>query len=310
MDFVTIDRYFALACAASLRRAELKPSGSLFMDFKHKVLTLAALAVCGAAHAGPFILAGTDADDHGSVSAGVNQDGWFFMQRALENLAPGVTNSNTTVYVLGSSLGEATNAATSAFNLSSLAGAGGWTLTFVDGVTDITNFFGVGGGLSSAGIIMLDSGSNVGGGITGAELTVLSTNAGLINSFVGGGGGLFSQANGYSWLQPLVPGIVVNSDQESGLALTAAGNAAFPGLTNSDLSSGPYHQNFDNFGAIPVLATGIGSFAGYDVILGASGGSITDPTVPPPIPEPSTYALMLAGLGLVAYVARRRREPS
>jgi PEP-CTERM motif len=280
------------------------------MNFKLRVLAFTAMAVCGTAQAGPFILAGTDADDHGSVLAGVNQDGWFFMQRALENLAPGVTNGNTTVVVLGSSTGEATNAATSAFNLSNLAGAGGWTLSFVDGVTDITNFFGVGGGLSGAGIIMLDSGGNVGGGITAAELAVLSTNANLINTFVGGGGGLFSQANGYSWLQPLVPGIVVNSDQESGLALTAAGSAAFPGLTNADLSSGPYHQNFDNFGSIPVLATGIGNFAGYDVILGASGGSITDPTVPPPIPEPSTYALMLAGLGLVAYVARRRRGPN
>ena len=27
---------------------------------------------------------------------------------------------------------------------------------------------------------------------------------------------------------------------------------------------------------------------------------------PAPIPEPSTYALMLAGLGIVAYAARRR----
>ena len=26
-----------------------------------------------------------------------------------------------------------------------------------------------------------------------------------------------------------------------------------------------------------------------------------------PVPEPETYALMLSGLGLIAYVARRRR---
>jgi hypothetical protein len=30
--------------------------------------------------------------------------------------------------------------------------------------------------------------------------------------------------------------------------------------------------------------------------------------IPSPVPEPSTYALMLAGLGLVAWVARRRRK--
>ena len=29
--------------------------------------------------------------------------------------------------------------------------------------------------------------------------------------------------------------------------------------------------------------------------------------VPPPIPEPETYAMMLAGLGLMASVARRRK---
>lgn len=41
------------------------------------------------AQAGPFILAGTDADDHGFANASGNQDGWFFMQRALENLEIG-----------------------------------------------------------------------------------------------------------------------------------------------------------------------------------------------------------------------------
>ena len=65
-------------------------------------LAAASLMASSAAFAGPFILAGTDADDHGSVSGGVNQDGWFFMQRALENLATDVTNGNTTVAFLGS----------------------------------------------------------------------------------------------------------------------------------------------------------------------------------------------------------------
>ncbi len=272
---------------------------------KKRSIAAAVLLATGAAQAGPFILAGTDADDHGSVSGGANQDGWFFMQRALENIAPGVTNGNKKLVVLGSSAGEATNAATSAFNLSSLVGAG-WSLSFVDTVLGITSFFGTPAtGLNTAGIVMLDSGDNVGGGITAAELAVVTTNANALNSFVGGGGGLFSQANGYAWLQPLVPGIVVNSRQESGLALTGAGTAAFPGLLNQDLSSGPYHENFDNFGSLPVLATGIGALASLEVILGAGSGSITDPT--PAIPEPSTYALMLGGLAAIVAVARRRR---
>jgi len=43
---------------------------------------------CSPSYAGPFILAGTDADDHGSATASANVDGWLFMQKVLENLAP------------------------------------------------------------------------------------------------------------------------------------------------------------------------------------------------------------------------------
>ena len=274
-----------------------------------RMSTVAAAALlAGAAHAGPFILAGTDADDHGSFSAGANQAGWLFMQRALENLAPGVTNTNMVVYSLGStnsgSSTDAFDAALSAFSNSALVGLG-WTFQSIDGAANIAAFLQA--GAAGAGIIMLDSGSNVTGGLTVDERTALSTNASFLNTFVGGGGGLFSQANGYGWLSALVPTLGVANDQETGLTLTAAGNAAFPGLTDGNLSAGPYHQIFTNVGSIPVLATGIGSFTGYNVIIGSSGGSITDPTPVGAIPEPSTYALMLGGLGIVAFVARRRR---
>lgn len=87
-------------------------------------LTVATALGASSAMAGPFILAGTDADDHGFANASGNQDGWLFMQKVLENLAPGVTNGNKTVVILGST-SSANTAASSAFNLSSLAGAGG-----------------------------------------------------------------------------------------------------------------------------------------------------------------------------------------
>ena len=80
----------------------------------------ASLFAATAAHAGPFILAGTDADDHGNVSGTTNQAGWLFMQKALENIAVGVTTGTKNVTILGSG-GKAFSAAAAAFDNSSLS---------------------------------------------------------------------------------------------------------------------------------------------------------------------------------------------
>ena len=128
-----------------------------------KPITVAALAaafVAGLALApttslaGPYILAGTDADDHGFANAGGNQDGWFFMQRAIENLAPGVTNGSKFVVSLGSSAGQALNAAQSAFNLSILPSLG-YTFQNIDGAANINTFLSAGASAAAA-IIMLE----------------------------------------------------------------------------------------------------------------------------------------------------------
>lgn len=254
------------------------------------------------AYAGPFILSGTDADDHGSATAAANLDGWLYMQKVLENLAPAVTNGNTVVVSLGSNPGStAGDAAASAFEKSSLPGLG-WTFQTVNGAADITTF--LSGGAAGAGIIMLDSGSNVGGGASSAELDAIAADAASLNTFVGNGGGLFSQANGFGFLGALGLGVTVANESDTGIELTAAGIAAFPGLTNADLSAGPYHQVFNNVGAIPVL--GLSEFTGNNVIIGSSSGSIVDPGTPGAIPEPMTAAVL--GIGLLGLGAMRRRR--
>ena len=270
-----------------------------------------AIMMSSSALAGPFIIDGTDADDHGFASGGANQDGWLYIQRAVENIAVGASLSRQqkTIAVLGSNLGfDAGNAAQSAVALSSTLSSAGWTVVLLNDA-EITGFFtNTGSGLLSTGasILYMDSGiNNVGGGISSSEQALIDGFATEINAFVGSGGGLFSMAQGYGWLTSLIPGLAAINSSGSSISLTAAGSAAFPGLTNADLSSGPHHKYFENVGILPILGTR--TSGGQAIILGGAGGSIIDPT-PGAVPESSTWMMMIVGFGAIGGAMRYRRR--
>jgi hypothetical protein len=80
--------------------------------------------------------------------------------------------------------------------------------------------------------------------------------------------------------------------QDASFAVIGSDNNPADGFSFGNLAAGNY--------ALNVLGFANGSEGGF-----YAGGLIAQTA---PIPEPETYALMLAGLGIVGFIARRRRS--
>lgn len=289
---------------------------------KFALILLASLAIASpfsqrSAQAGAIIIDGTDANDHGSASATTNFNGWEYMQRVLENLGAqrlaGNPGAPKTVFNIGADTGSQSGLAiASAFGKSSLASSG-WSITNIIGGPAISAFLGS-LNVNSHGILAFTTAGNSGGDLDAAELAAMTANATNIDSFLLAGGAMHAMgqsgpgANGY--LAALLPGLVVTDVGGGGfssdITITAAGTAAFPGLTNADLAGAdPWHNYYSgNFGALSVLATAVQGVNTRALILGGNTGSITTPN--PTVPEPSS--LVVFGLGALGLVARQCRK--
>lgn len=278
--------------------------------------------VSGLASAGPVILGGDDLTDHGSRSGGANLEGWLYIQKAVGNVLGSTTRAGTIttdIVALGSAANPTFTSANAGGAIGSAADVLGKTVTFIDGAAAIDQFFiDLAAGLVNPSMLWI-AGTGAANDLDSAEGTALSGNAAAINAFGASGGGIMAHGSGavaYGWLSTLLPGLTeVSGCNSTGATLTAAGNAAFPGLSNSDIdaNAGPCHSHFTgDFGGLTTLAfDGLGRSyiigGGADTVIRCGG-----PGEPPcPTPEPDSLPLVaLAGAGLLAQQWRRRTNRS
>ncbi|MBA5686993.1 DVUA0089 family protein [Rugamonas apoptosis] len=100
---------------------------------------------------------------------------------------------------------------------------------------------------------------------------------------------------------------------DSGLrfANLSAGNYLFTIATFNNFANGTHLNDgfrYDSQAAIPLAswdqpANHVGMGPNWSVHL-----SGVDSATPPPVPEPESYAMLAAGLGLLAFVARRKKQ--
>ena len=283
-----------------------------------------ALLTCasGLALAGPVILGGDDLTDHGSRSGGANLEGWLYIQKAVGNILSSSTRGGaitTDIVALGSAANATFSSGNAGGAIGSAADVLGKTVTFIDGAAAIDQFFlDLAAGLINPDMLWI-AGTGAANDLDASEGLALSGNAAAINAFGASGGGIMSHGSGtiaYGWLSALLPGLTeVSGCNSSGATLTAAGNAAFPGLSNSDVASnaGPCHSHFTgDFGGLTTLAF---DGLGRSYIIGGGAGTVIrcgGPGEPPcPTPEPDSLPLVaLAGVGLLAQQWRRRTHRS
>ena len=278
--------------------------------------------------AGPVILGGDDLTDHGSRSGGItlagqNNEGWLYIEKAVGNVLSSQTRAGTLTHdivALGSSDSTA---------LSGNAGAGihfaalelGKSVLYLNSAAAINQFFvDLTAGLVNPGMLWF-SGTGANNDLSTAEGAALTTHASNINAFGASGGGIMGHGSGpvaYGWLSALLPGLMeVQSCSSRGATLTAAGQAAFPGVSISDIdaNAGPCHSSFaGNLGGLTTLAFD-GSNPKRSYIIGGGAGTVIQcgqPGQPPctnVVPEPGSLPLaLLAALGLLVPSLRRRSD--
>ena len=258
-----------------------------------RALVAAAAIACSSAHAGDIFLTGHDVDFH------ANQNG--FDRVILDYLRGGVAASAYRVGIVTGSVSFAPSFAS------------GYASRVVRDITSFADAAAFSSFLSSVDVMVIASAESCGGCVfSTADVTRLNAFRPAVTTFFNAGGDIFGQTgaddpNYYGFLPPSAVATGAPISASSGFTATAAGTAI--GITSAMINGFQTHNRFvSSDAAFTVMETRgaeIISIALKDGRIDDGGVIIVNPV--PGIPEPETYALMLAGLGLVGCMARRRK---
>ncbi len=199
------------------------------------------------ATSGPIFIDGGDRDDHGSVDDGENQDGWKFIEQAV-NFAynESLNTAGTGILVIGVQEDDGNGGNTRAQNaIESVADVLDLEFTIVTGAEiNSVNF------ADFRMIYVPSDAQNTQGGITNDDLARLANRKLAIQNYVNNvGGGLValteaSATNPYAWLELPDPFVV---QLGGGIDLTQTPLLAAAGfnITDEELTNGtPWHNSF------------------------------------------------------------------